>query len=129
MFKTTLVAAALACGVVMADSSDPLRALKGGKGGKGGKGKKETVYAICEAQAPIDQETGEPVSDTRGIVKFMQKPGGDLTVAAKIKGLDSEPSTLKGFHVHTNPIENGDPCGDAGGHYNPVGVNHSVWDS
>ena len=50
-------------------------------------------------------------------------------IKAYFEELDRKASKLKGFHVHTNPIdlEKEDKCTDAGGHFNPTGVTHSVW--
>merc|ERR1712168_942244 len=62
-------------------------------------------------------------------INFRQKAtGGDVEVSIDLSGFDENGSEKHGFHIHTNP-ELTNQCSDAGGHFNPEGVDHSGRDS
>ena len=72
-----------------------------------------THYAVCMLKEAA-------TSGANGMVKFVQKEGAKVQIAAEITGLTPG---RHGFHVHEfGNLTNG--CTTAGAHYNPDGKTH-----
>ncbi|CAD7700554.1 unnamed protein product [Ostreobium quekettii] len=57
-----------------------------------------------------------------GLIIFTEKVGkGKTLIHGNVRGLG--PHSKHGFHVHSQPITNGN-CSSAGGHYNPFNATH-----
>lgn len=61
--------------------------------------------------------------ELRGTVKFYAIPGGTL-VAAEIAGLPENDSGFFAFHIHEGNNCGGEGFANAGGHFNPGGMEH-----
>ena len=77
--------------------------------------------APVQAHAQLQPIAGSGVS---GTAKFVERPGGQLLVVARVEGL--KPNKSHGFHVHENGScqDNGNA---AGMHFNPLGTPHGQY--
>ena len=80
-----------------------------------------TPPAPVQAHAQLQPIGGSGVT---GSAKFVERPGGQLLVTARVEGL--KPNASHGFHVHENGScqDNGNA---AGPHFNPQGTPHGQY--
>lgn len=79
------------------------------------------IHSVYAAQAASVKLEAKSNSKTKGQLEIVQK-GKEVLIKGEISGLG--PNTVHGFHVHENGDCSAKDGSSAGGHFNPMDMNH-----